>query len=171
MPQSKPKVLIILGPLFREEEVIYPYYRLKEAGYEVLIAGIGESRYTGKFGFDMKADVQIEQCDSKEYAAVVIPGGFAPDKIRMNDAALKFVRQMHENKKIVAAICHGGWVPISAGIIKGKRVTGYRAIRDDLVNAGGIFEDKSVVVDGNLITSRQPSDLPDFCRELLKTLS
>ena len=131
---------------------------------EVLVA------YASKHGYPVKADVQAEQVDAVEYDAVVIPGGFAPDLMRRSPAMVKLVRDAFNQGKVVAAICHAGWMPVSAGILRGKRATSFFSIKDDLVNAGATWVDAEVVVDGNLITSRKPDDLPAFCREIVKAL-
>jgi len=164
------KVLILVADNFRDEELIYPYYRMQEAGFEVVLAGLGKKKYKGKFGVPIEVDKDVSDCRPGVFAALIIPGGLAPDKLRMSKEVLKIVRIMHGNGKIIAAICHAGWVLASAGIVSGKKVTSYEAIKDDMINAGANWVDKEVVVDGNLITSRKPEDLPDFCREILNQL-
>jgi len=165
------KILILAEDNFRDEELVYPYYRMKEEGYSVVVAAPGKKVCKGKFGISVTVDRDVSECKPGVYDAVIIPGGFAPDKLRMSKEVLHLVREMNKNGKVVAAICHAGWVIASAGIIHGKNVTSYIAIKDDMVNAGGNWSDKEVVVDGNLITSRKPEDLPAFCREILKKLS
>lgn len=164
------KILILAENDFRDEELFYPLYRMREEGFEVSVAAGEKKEVKGKFGAPAKADMEISDCRHYDFDAVIIPGGFAPDKLRMNKDVLEFVRNMDESGKTIAAICHAGWVVASAGIVRGRKVTSYEAIRDDMVNAGGIWEDEEVVVDRNLITSRKPSDLPAFCKEIIRSL-
>lgn len=171
MELSGKKVLIPIGPDYQDLEAWYPKLRLAEAGADVTTAGIGDKLYKGKHGYPIRVDKQIEECDAGDFDAVVIPGGWAPDKIRMNAHALDIVRTMYNDDKVVAAICHAGWVLISAGILEGKKATSYVAIKDDMIAAGADWSDGEVIVDGNLITSRKPEDLPAFCREIIKQLS
>jgi len=164
------KVLIIAGPMYEDRELFYPYYRFLEAGATVKVAGIGEKEYKGKYGVPIEVDAQCEQLVKEKWDLVLIPGGWAPDKIRANEAALEIVKTTFKNRGIVASICHGPWVLASAGVVKGKKVTSYKNIKDDLVNAGATWVDEEVVVDENLLTSRTPADLPAFCREAVKLL-
>ena len=165
------RVAILAENLYQEMELWVPYYRLKEEGAEVHVVGAGGAKsYTSKLGYPVSVDVQAEQVNALEYDAVIIPGGFAPDMMRRSPAMVKLVREAHGHGKLVAAICHAGWMPVSAGILKGKRATSFFSIKDDLVNAGAKWVDEEVVVDGNLITSRKPDDLPAFCREIVKAL-
>ena len=166
------RVAILAENMYQEMELWVPYYRLKEEGAEVHVVGAGGAKsYTSKLGYPVNVDVQAEQVTAVEYDAVIIPGGFAPDMMRRSPAMVKLVREAHEHGKLVAAICHAGWMPVSAGILKGKRATSFFSIKDDLVNAGAKWVDEEVVVDGNLITSRKPDDLPAFCREIVKALA
>ena len=165
------KVLILVEDGFRDEELIYPYYRFIEAGYEVKIVGPEAGReYKGKFGLPINSDISPDQVILEEVAAVIIPGGFAPDKMRIDQAMVDLVKKAFDACKVVAAICHGGWMLAEADICRGKNVTGYIAIATDLANAGGNYIDKEVVVDGNLVTSRIPGDLPAFCRSTLELI-
>ncbi len=165
------KVAILVERDFQDLEVFYPYYRLKEEGFDVHILGTGSAQtYYGKYGISIHVDANVADCDAKHYCAVVIPGGWAPDHLRLYDHVIDFVRKIYQNKSIVASICHGGWVLVSADIINGKKVTSYRAIKDDMIHAGGIFEDKEVVKDDNIITSRKPDDLPAFCKTIIESL-
>ena len=133
--------------------------------------GTGRKKeYPSKEGYPAVEELSIKKADVKDFAGVVIPGGYAPDFLRRHEEVNKFVKEMFDKGKIVASICHGGWVLASAGVLKGKKVTSFSAIKDDVVNAGAQFLDKEVVVDDNLITSRNPYDLPAFCREILKKL-
>ncbi len=167
--QSK-KILILIEKDFQDSEVFYPMYRLREERAVVKLAGAGEKIYKGKFGMPLDVDGHIKDFNPKDFDAVIIPGGWAPDFMRRTPAFVEFVKKMNEQGKIIASICHGGWILASANVVRGKTVTGFFAIKDDLVNAGAKFVDKSVVVDGNLITSRKPDDLPDFCREIIRKL-
>jgi protease I len=164
------RVLIFAAPYVEDLELLYPLHRLREEGAEVVVAGLGEREYSGKKGHPIEVDTDVELISAREFDAVVIPGGYAPDHLRRSEKVLEIVREAFEEEKPVAAICHAGWVPISAGIVKGHRLTSVGAIRDDLVNAGAEWVDQEVVVDGNLITSRTPEDLGAFCRALIDAL-
>lgn len=165
------KVAVLVEDNYQVLEVWYPYLRLREDGIETLLVGTGRKReYKSKEGYPAVEQLPIEKVRVADFSGVVIPGGYAPDILRRYKEVNNFVREMYKKNKLVAAICHGGWVLVSAGIVKGKKVTGFYAIKDDLVNAGGKFIDKEVVVDGNLITSRKPFDLPAFCREILRKI-
>lgn len=164
-------ILILVHEIYEDLELWYPKIRLEEAGFKTVIAGPEKEKvYLGKHGYPCKSDISIDQIEANEFAGLVIPGGFSPDKLRRIPKVLDTVQQMNTAKKPIAFICHAGWVPISAKILKNRSVTGVSAIKDDLENAGAYFSDKSVVVDENLISSRTPADLPDFCKALLKTL-
>lgn len=164
----KKRIAIILENDFRDEEAFYPYYRLQEAGFIVEIATDQKKQTHGKFGVPMQGTIAFQDLDSDLFDGVVIPGGNeGPDRLRMNQDVLNFVKEMHDKGKLVAAICHGVWIPISAKIIKGKKATCYKAIIDDLTNAGGIYIDKPVVIDKNLITSRHPNDLAFFGKAIV----
>ena len=165
------RVAVLVEEIYEDLELWYPALRLRETGAEVKIVGpkAGEV-YKSKHGYPAKADLSMDDVNAADFDALVIPGGYAPDKMRRHPAMLNFVRTMHEAGKPIAFICHAGWVPISAGIVRGRTVTSVSAIKDDLVNAGARWVDQDVVVDGNLITSRTPPDLPAFCRELIKVL-
>jgi protease I len=171
MVLSGKRVLIFAGPYAEDLELLYPLHRLREEGAEVVVAGLGERAYTGKKGHPIEVDTDVELVSAREFDAVVIPGGYLPDHLRRSEPVLQIVREAFDEGKPVAAICHAGWVPISAGIVKGKRMTSVRAIRDDLVNAGVDWVDQEVVVDGNLISSRGPEDLGAFCRAIIDALA
>lgn len=163
------KVAILVEDQYQVLEVWYPYLRLREEGIETILVGTGaKAEYKSKEGYPAREELPIKKADINDFQAVIIPGGYAPDILRRYKEVNDFVRNMYKKQKVVACICHGGWVLASAGILKGKKVTGFSAIKDDLVNAGAEFIDKEVVVDGNLITSRNPYDLPAFCREIIK---
>lgn len=165
------KIVILVDNVYQEMEVWYPYYRFKEAGATVVCAGASPgTTYTSKLGYPVKSDVSYDQLTPDDFDGVIAPGGFAPDYIRRHEKAMKFVKECDAKNKLVAAICHGPWVLCSAGVLKGRRVTSFFAIKDDVVNAGGNWEDTEVVVDRNLVTSRKPDDLPAFCRESIKVL-
>lgn len=168
---SMRSVLLFVHEIYEDLELWYPKLRLEEAGFKVVVAGpeMGKT-YLAKHGYPCKADAALESIDARDFTGLVIPGGFAPDKLRRIPKVLEIVRQMHEAKKMIAFICHAGWVPISAKILKGRRVTGVAAIKDDLENAGALYTDQPVVIDGNLITSRTPADLPVFCKAMLEFL-
>lgn len=165
------KIAVLVEDHYQVLEVWYPYLRLREEGFETILAGTGAKKeYKSKEGYSAIEEMQVKNAKPAEFAAVIIPGGWAPDLLRRYRDVNNFVKEMFHKGKVVASICHGGWVLVSAGILKGRTVTGFFAIKDDLVNAGAKFTDKEVVVDGNLITSRNPHDLPAFCREILKKL-
>ena len=164
------KVLIFVGPDFEDREFVYPLYRLKEAGAQVVVAGLGEKMYKGKYGIPVEPDGSCDDYVNAKFDAVIVPGGWAPDKIRANEAALEIVRKAVSKGAVVAAICHGGWVLASADVCKGKTMTSYKNIKDDLIHAGANWVDKEVVVDGGIVTSRTPTDLPAFMREVVKAM-
>lgn len=164
------KVAVLVEDLYQVLEVWYPYLRLREEGIQTLLVGTGKKEYKSKDGYIAPEELSIKKAEAEDFDAVIIPGGYVPDILRRCAAVNNFVREMDKKKKIVAAICHAGWVLVSAGILRGRVVTGFSAIKNDLVNAGAKFVDKEVVVDGNLITSRNPYDLPAFCREIIKKL-
>ncbi len=165
------KIAVLIEDNFNEFELIYPYYRLKEAGFDSVLVGTDKKAYHSKAGLVVQSEVSISDVGFNEFAGVVIPGGYAPDRLRRNQRILDFVRDMFNKENLVAAICHGGWVLISARVVNGVTLTGFYSIKDDLKNAGAKFVDEEVVVDGNLITSRGPSDLPAFMREIIKFLN
>jgi len=162
--------LVLVEQAYEDLELWYPKIRLEEEGLRVVVAGPERVRYVGKYGYPCTPDITIDQARAEDFEALVIPGGWAPDRLRRLPAVLDLVRDFDRARKPIAMICHAGWVPISARILSGRQVTGVSAIRDDLENAGAKFVDQSVVVDGHLISSRTPADLPDFCRELIAAL-
>ena len=166
------KAVILIADHYQDLEVWYPLLRLKEAGWSVVSAGV-ESRknYTGKNGYPIVVDTHVDEIRAEEFDCVIVPGGWAPDYIRRSPSALEIVRRMNDQRRIVAAICHAGWVLCSAGILKGRRCTSFSAIKDDMVNAGATWEDAETVVDRNLVTARKPEDLPAFCRAILDVAS
>lgn len=165
------RIAILAENLYQEMELWVPYYRLKEEGATVRIIGTGTAKtYTSKNGYPVNVDEPADEVKGTDFDAVVIPGGYAPDLMRRSAAMVRLVRDAFDAGKVVAAICHAGWVLCSAGVLRGKTATGFFSIKDDMVNAGARFVDQEVVVDGNLITSRKPDDLPAFCRELVAAL-
>ena len=165
------KVAVLIEDHYQVLEAWYPYLRLREEGMETVFVGPGRQKeYKSKESYPAEEEIPIAKAKTNEFDAVIIPGGYAPDMLRRDQRINKFVKEMFDNKKLVAAICHAGWVLVSAGLLKGKNATCFYAIKDDVVNAGAKFIDKEVVVDDNLITSRNPYDLPAFCREIIKYL-
>ena len=168
---TQPTVLILTGPEYEDLEVWYPKLRLEEAGYRTPIAGLGDASYRGKHGYPCPVDGHAKDFRAAELAGILAPGGWAPDKIRRDRAVLDLVRGVHEAGGLVATICHGPWILISAGIVRGRRLTSTVGIRDDLVNAGATWVDEPVVVDGNIVSSRVPADLPVFGRAIVDWLA
>lgn len=165
------RVLAFVGDIYEDLELWYPKLRLIEAGAEVVVAGPEyRQTYAGKHGYPCISDIALSDVDPDSYSALLVPGGFMPDKLRRDEWVLEIVRRFDAAKKPIAAICHGGWIPISAGVYRGVRVTGSPGIRDDLRNAGAHYEDAAVVVDGHHISSRRPDDLPDFCRAFIQVM-
>lgn len=166
------RVLCFVGDIYEDLELWYPKLRLEEAGAHVTVAGPEAGvQYKGKHGYPCVSDAAIGDMEIDDFHGVICPGGFMPDKLRRDLAVLTLVQGFHVEGKMVAAICHGGWIPISAKVYKGVRVTGSPGIKDDLENAGAIFEDAPVVVDRHFISSRHPNDLPAFCRAMIELLS
>jgi protease I len=173
MQQLKGKRVAILAETqYQDQELWYPLFRLREAGAAVTVVGSGtEKTYTGKFGYPVTVDKNAAEVKAADFDAVIIPGGYAPDHMRRYPEMVALVRDACEQGKVVAAICHGGWMLASAHILKGRKVTAFFAIKDDLVHAGADFVDQEVCIDGNLITSRKPEDLPAFLRAIIEALS
>ena len=161
---------ILVEDMYQEMEVWYPAYRLREAGIRTVFVGTGKADYKSKVGYPVTAEAQAQDVSADQFDAIIIPGGFAPDFLRRHSAVNKLVGDMFRAGKVVSSICHGLWVCVSAGILKGRTVTCFFAVKDDVVNAGATYVDQEVVVDGNLITARKPDDLPAFMRETLKAL-
>ncbi len=166
------KIAILVDNIYQEMEVWYPYFRLQEAGAQIVTVGAkaGET-YTSKLGYPVKCDKSYDEVRASDFDGVVVPGGYAPDHIRRHPKALKLVKDLDAEGKLVAAICHGPWVLCSADILRGRKATCFFAIKDDVVHAGARYEDAEVVVDGNLVTSRKPEDLPAFCRSAIQVMS
>jgi protease I len=165
------RVAVLAENSYQELELWYPLLRLREAGAEVLVVGTGSAdTYTSKLGYPVQVDVAADQVSATSLDAIVVPGGYAPDLMRRYPAMVSLVREAFEQGKIVAAICHAGWMLVSAGILSGKEATCFFSIKDDVINAGANYVDAEVVRDGNLITSRVPADLPAFCRTIIAAL-
>jgi protease I len=172
MSRSRQKILLFVGDDFEDMELMYPKYRLEEAGFTPVIAGLKASHtYTGKNGYPIASDTAIADVHAIEFAGVICPGGWMPDKLRREPKVKELLQEFHAAGKLVAAICHGGWLCISAGIYKGVRVTGSPGIKDDLQNAGALFQDSPCVVDRHFISSRKPDDLPAFMQACLVFLT
>ena len=164
------ELLTFVDDLYEDLELWYPKLRLEEAGYGSAIAALSLGTFSGKHGYPAKSDCLIGDAKSADFAGLLIPGGFMPDKLRRVPDILRLTREFFEQGKLVAFICHGGWIPISAKILKGKRATGSLGIKDDLENAGAIWVDAPVVVDGNLVSSRTPKDLAPFAKAIVEFL-
>jgi len=164
------KVGILLEEVFDEREFIYPYFRVQEDGLEPVVIGPESRAYKAKSGWMARADVAAGEIKASELAGLIIPGGYAPDRLRRSQEVLELVRAIDAAEKPLAAICHAGWVLISAGVIKNRRLTGYHSIKDDLVNAGADYVDEPLVISGNLITSRGPADLPVWVRAFVEAV-
>ncbi len=165
------RYLIFVEAEYEDLELWYPKLRLEEAGAEVLVAGPkAKKTYRGKHGYPCQSDVEISDMNADDFQGVICPGGWAPDKLRRDEKVLDLLRKFTNAGKLVAAICHGGWMPISAGVYEGVTVTGSPGIKDDLINAGAIWEDAEVVVDRQFVSSRRPSDLPAFCAAMLELI-
>jgi len=164
-------LLTFVDDTYEDLELWYPKLRLEEVGYVMRFAGRELKTYQGKHGYPATADALIDDVRSADFAGLLISGGFMPDKLRRDPKVLSLTREFFEHGKLVAFICHGGWIPISAKILRGRRATGSRGIKDDLENAGAIWVDEPAVIDGNLISSRTPLDLPWFARALVEFLA
>ncbi|MEZ6055539.1 MAG: type 1 glutamine amidotransferase domain-containing protein [Planctomycetaceae bacterium] len=166
------RVLCFVGDIYEDLELWYPKLRLEEAGVQVTLAGPEAGiTYKGKHGYPCVSDAAIADMEIDDFHGVICPGGFMPDKLRRDLHVLTLVQGFHIEGKLIAAICHGGWIPISAKVYKGVRVTGSPGIKDDLENAGAIFEDAPVVIDRHFVSSRHPNDLPAFCQGIIQVLS
>jgi protease I len=166
------RLLMFVGDDYEELELWYPKLRMIEAGAEVVVAGSARhEKYRAKHSYPCVSDAAISDIRTPDFHGLIVPGGFMPDKLRREELVLSIVREFHAAGKLIAAVCHGGWIPISAGVYRGVRVTGSPGIKDDLINAGAIWEDAPVVVDRHFVSSRKPDDLPQFCRGILRVLS
>ncbi len=164
------KILSFVADLYDERELFYPAIRLKEEGYEVVFAGPEAEEYKGKTGMKQKADIAFRDIQAEDYDGLLIPGGYSPDKVRVHEEALEAVRAINEAGKPIGIICHAGWVAASAGILEGRKMTSVRNIKDDLIHAGAEWVDEAPVVDGNLITARNPDDLHSYVKAFIEVL-
>lgn len=164
------KALIISADHFEDTELLFPFYRLKEEGLEVDIASIARGKINGKHGYEVVVDKVLRDADPNEYEFLILPGGKAPSTLRKEQSAIAIAQDFFRKNKPVAAICHGPQILITAGVLKGRRATCYHSVAEELKESGALYEDSEVVVDGNLVTSRQPSDLPAFMREIVRML-
>jgi protease I len=165
------KVAIFLENEYEDLELHYPKIRLKEEGAEITVIAPEDKEYKGKNGITLKPDTTIGKANPEDYDVLVIPGGYSPDKMRQSEEMINFTKKFNESGKTIAAICHAPWVLASADVIKNKKVTSWPTLKTDLSNAGATWEDKEVVKDGNIITSRNPDDLPAFCKEIISSQS
>jgi protease I len=168
--KSRGTAVVLAGNNYENLELHYPRLRLLEAGYDVKVVGPKKDTYKSKEGYPAVADAAVSDVDPKTVNVVVIPGGWAPDSLRMDKKVVQWVSQVHDNDAVVAIICHGGQLAISAKIVKGKKCTCYEAIKDDMINAGAQHSDERVVVDGKMVTAQTPDDLPSFMKEVLRVL-
>jgi protease I len=164
------RILSLVSEDFDDLELFYPMLRLKEEGALVHIAGVEKKSYLGKFGLTVEADLSFDDVDIHSYDALLVPGGWAPDKLRRYESVLNFVRIMNEKKRVIGIICHAGWVLSSADILSGRTVTSTPGIKHDLIHAGANWVDETVVVDGNLVSGRRPPDLPYYLPKLIEAI-
>ena len=166
------RVAVLAESNYEDLELWYPLLRMREAGAETFVVGTGSSSsYLSKHGYPVNVDAEADVVDASQFDAIIVPGGFAPDRLRRYSSVLKLVKDADDQGKIIGAICHAGWVLVSARVLKGRTVTCVKAIKDDVENAGATYVDREVVRDGNLITSRTPDDLPAFCAALVAAIA
>lgn len=165
------RVAVLAETDFEDLELLYPLLRLREEGAQAIVVGMGATSYRGKHGLEVKVDAVSADVDAASLDGVVVPGGWSPDRLRRDAAVLSLVRTVSERGRMVASICHGPWVLVSARILKGRRLTGVIAVKDDIENAGGTFIDEEVVIDGNFVTSRTPRDIPAWGRAIVEALA
>ncbi len=165
------RILAFVDEIYEDLELWYPRIRLEEEGWEVVVAGPEKGReYRGKHGYPCRTDAAIDSVDGSQFDALLVPGGFAPDKLRRSERVKALVREFDAEGKLIAFICHAGWVLISAGILRGRQATSTVGIRDDMINAGAVWTNEPLVVDGNLVSSRTPADLALFGRAMVDWL-
>lgn len=165
------RIIQVVSNDFEDLELWYPVHRLREEGAIVDIVGEkSDETYIGKYGVPIKSNKTFDEINPAEYDAILVPGGWSPDLLRRFDSVLNMVRHFDQNKQPIGQICHAGWVLISAGILKGVNVTSTPGIKDDMTNAGAIWHDEAVVVDGHIVSSRRPSDLPDYMRAFIQVM-
>ena len=165
------RIAIFIADYYEDLEFWYPYFRMKEEGAEIEIIGPKIDRFTGKHGMSARSEKSIDDVRPDQFHALIIPGGYSPDHMRRSPRMVEFVKSMNKQGKLIAAICHAGWMLASADIIRGRKITSFHSIKDDMVNAGAEWLDQEVVVDGNVVTSRNPHDLPAFCRKIIEILA
>ncbi|HYT27337.1 MAG TPA: type 1 glutamine amidotransferase domain-containing protein [Actinomycetota bacterium] len=165
------RVIALVEDEYEDLELWYPVLRLREEGAEVVVAGLGAPSYTGKYGLVAEPDAHVDELDMADFDGILVVGGWAPDKLRRSEKVQQLVRDADAAGKLLGVICHGGWVPASAGVLKGRTMTCTVGIRDDVMNAGATYVDEPVVVDGNLVTARRPPDLPEYGAALVEALS
>jgi protease I len=166
------RVAVLAEANYEDLELWYPLIRMREAGAEAFVVGTGSAgTYHGKHGVPVTVDAEADTVSAGQFDAIIVPGGWAPDRLRRYPSVLKLVKEANDQGKIIGAICHAGWVLVSAQILKGRTMTCVKAIKDDVTNAGATFLDQEVVRDGNLVTSRTPDDLPAFCTELVAAIA
>jgi protease I len=165
------RIAILVEDLYQDQEVWYPYFRLRETEADVLIVGTSKPEYKSKFGYPITANVTVDRVSANQFDGLIIPGGYAPDILRRYPAVIQLVKEMDRQSKTIGAICHGGWVLASADVLRGKTVTCFFAIKDDVINAGASYVDQEVARDGHLITSRKPEDLPAFMKTFMQALA
>ncbi len=171
MDLSRKRIAVLAEDFYEDLELWYPVLRFREAGAKVTVVGAGGKEYSSKHGYPVTPDASADRVRAADFDAVIVPGGYAPDRMRRHTAMVDLVREIFLKGGVVAAICHGGWMLASADVLRGKRATCFFAIKDDVVNAGALYEDREVVRDGNLVTSRKPEDLPAFCRTIMEALA
>lgn len=164
------RIAIFIEDYYEDTEFWYPYYRMNEEEAEVVVISPEIKSYTGKRGLTAKSEKTIYEVNADDFDALIIPGGYSPDRMRRIPEMVEFVRKMNEQNKVIASICHGPWMLASAEIIKGKKMTSFFSIKDDMVHAGANWIDEEVVKDGNIITSRKPDDLPAFCKAIINSV-
>ncbi|MBI4354551.1 MAG: type 1 glutamine amidotransferase [Candidatus Omnitrophica bacterium] len=164
------RIAILVEDLYQDQEVWYPYFRLLEADADVVIVGTNKPEYRSKFGYPITANVTVDRVSANQFEGLIIPGGYAPDILRRYPKVIQLVKEMDGQGKVIGAICHGGWVLASADVLRGKTVTCFFAIKDDVINAGASYIDQDVVRDGHLVTSRKPEDLPAFMKTFMQAL-
>ena len=164
-------VAVLAEDLYEDQELWYPVYRLREEGAMVMIVGPKIQTYTSKHGYPVTTELEASKARAANFDAVIIPGGWAPDRMRRDPEMVRLVAEANKRGKILAAICHGGWMLTTANVVKGKRVTGFSSLKTDLEHAGATYEDREVLVDGNIITSRTPADLPAFAKAIISALT
>jgi protease I len=171
-PLEGVRILAVVDDAYEDLELWYPKLRIEEAGGHMTVAGLMPGRtYAGKHGYPCTSDAGLAEMEAADFHGILLPGGWMPDKLRRDERVLDLVREFAATGKLVAAICHGGWIAISAGVYRGVRVTGSPGIKDDLMNAGAIWEDAPVVVDRHFVSSRKPGDLPAFMAAIVEMMA